>query len=841
MTQRQPGPPVDLEELCGPGSWPRILVCDDEPSIRALARSFFEEWGLLTEEATDGHEALELAVQEAPDLILLDAKMPRMDGFETLRRLREIPSCADVPVVMATSPGDSLAIDRAFELKAIDFVSKPINWVVLRYRVIYMLRLRRLLQQNQSSARRLADAQRLSRLGHWDWDRTSGLVRCSAEMVGLVGQGEHEAWCDPADLLSVIDPRDRGLARRFLRLALTGAEVPETDLRIRLASGLERAIRCRAERSIGSDGRLSGLAGTALDITEARRLEAARRLLSEAVEQSPAAVIITDPVGRIQYVNRRFREMTGFEEDDIRHCPASMLTSERTSEEIHKDLWRAVSEGREWRGEVETLRQDGEAFWVTQIISPIIEDGDVSHLVWSMEDISVRKEYEDRLIRQANYDDLTGLPNRLLGLDRLGQALAAARRSDDPVAVLFFDLDDFRSVNDSRSHSFGDDLLKEVAKRLRRSVTGGNSLARTGGDEFLIVARAAGGAEEAARLASSCLESFGRVVEVGGVEVLVNASVGIALSPDDGDDPHLLIRNAEAAMYRAKERSGNSFEFFSPALSERAAKRLEVAVALRKALEQGELYLQFQPIVSLDSREMVAAEALLRWNSQSLGPVFPDTFIPVAEDTGLIVPIGEWVMRTACREARRWERETGRRIRVAVNVSPRQVNGEDIVGVVQRALGTSGLEPDRLELEITERLLVEDGPEAEETLRQLRLLGVRLALDDFGTGQSSLGNLRRMPMDVVKIDRSFLASMDNSDPSLLAAIFGMARALSLEVVVEGVETGSQLELLENLQGDLAQGYLFAKPRSADDFLELLRAPGWNLRTVAPLPAVEVAG
>lgn len=827
-SQRESAPPIDLESLCGPGSWPRVLVCDDEPAIRQLARSFFEEWGLLTEEAADGREALEKVQEEVPDLILLDAKMPHLDGFETLRRLRDMPGCADVPVVMITSPGDSSSIDRAFALRATDFVSKPINWVILRYRVIYMLRLRRLLEQLEDSRKRLADAQRLSRLGHWQWERRSGLVRCSEEMFRVFGLGGKEGWCDPADLLSRLDPRDRKLAERRLRLALTGREVPDTDIRVRATAGEELSVRCRAERTFSADGRPTGLAGTALDITEARRLEAERRLLSEAIEQSPAAVIITDPTGEIRYVNRRFEEMTGYREAEVLGRPTSILPSDRMSEELRRDLWRAVRNKQEWRGEVQNQRRDGGGFWVTESVSPIVEEGAISHLVWSMEDITVRKGYEERLVRQANYDDLTGLPNRLLALDRLGQALAATQRRGEPVAVLFLDLDDFRSINDSRGHGLGDELLCEVARRLQTVVRAGDTLARTGGDEFLLVARARAGAESAARQAADCLEIVGRVAELQGGEVFVNASIGIAMAPDDGIDPHILLRNAEAAMYRAKERSGSSFDFFSPAMNQKACARLEIAVALRKALEGGELDLEYQPIVDVDSLDIIAAEGLLRWNSASLGRVGPDQFIPVAEDTGLIVPIGEWVVKTACLEARRWELETGRRIRVAVNVSPRQVNGEDIVGVVRRALEESGLAPELLELEITERLLVEEGPRAEETLRQLRELGVRLALDDFGTGQSSLGNLRRMPMDVVKIDRTFLAAMEEADRGLLSAILEMARALRLEVVVEGVETADQLDLLRELRGDLAQGYHFSRPQVADRFLASLRSGEWTL-------------
>lgn len=570
---------------------------------------------------------------------------------------------------------------------------------------------------------------------------------------------------------------------------------------------------------------------TVIDVTDRQRMVENLRKLSVAVEQSPASVIITDTNGVIEYVNEKFVEVTGYSAHEVIGENPRLLKSGKTPPERFDELWRTISAGRDWRGEFLNRKKSGEAFWEYASISPVKDtDGNITHYLAVKEDITLRKEYEKRLIQQANFDEITGLPNRALALDRLSQAISHSQREGDKIALMFIDLDHFKSINDTLGHNFGDRVLREAGARIRSCLRAEDTVARLGGDEFTVILSGLGEPTDAEPGAKKILESFAPAFNMGDREVFLTPSIGITVSPDDGIEPAHLMSNADSAMYQAKESGRNSFRFFTPELNEKARARLGMENQIRHAMEKGEFTLHYQPIIELHSGKIVAAEALLRWTNPELGAVGPDRFIPLAEEIGLIGSIGDWVLKTACRQADAWRRDGLSPARMSVNVSSRQFRGTALKEAVIKSINETNAIPGGLELEITENLLMADNPEITETVSKLRDLGVRLAVDDFGTGYSSLSYLRRFPVDSLKIDRSFVqdVTIDEGDAKLVEAIINMARSLNLEVVAEGVETDEQMEFLRVRGCDFAQGYYFSKPVPADEFARLIA--NWHPET-----------
>ncbi len=555
-----------------------------------------------------------------------------------------------------------------------------------------------------------------------------------------------------------------------------------------------------------------------------RQREEHLRKLSQAVEQSPVSILITNRDGIIEYVNPKFVAITGYAQAEVIGQNPNILKSGYIAEETYHTLWQTIVEGKEWQGEFHNRKKNGEFFWESVLISPIKDNsGNITHFLGIKEDITVRKQYEEKLLHQANFDHLTDLPNRILAFDRLVQALASARRQRQLVAVLFLDLDQFKRVNDTLGHGVGDELLIEVGKRLQACIGEGDTLARLGGDEFLVILSCLMHLPQAEVIAQKLIMTLSAPFLLENREIFISASIGITVFPNDADDPHTLLRNADAAMYKAKESGCNNYQFFTTAMNESALKRLELESELRYALERHELSVYYQPQMLLRNHHLIGAEALLRWHSEKFGDISPAQFIPIAETTGLIETIGAWVLHTACKQAKQWQTELRISLRVAVNVSPYQFKSGRLLEVVSQALEESGLMPNCLELELTESLLMENAEETCATLKQLKQLGVSLALDDFGTGYSSLSYLKYFPFDLLKIDRAFIKDLafKNEDASLTAAIIMMAHSLGLTVVAEGVENQEQLAFLHVQGCDLVQGYYVSKPLSVDKFVQFL--------------------
>lgn len=434
-------------------------------------------------------------------------------------------------------------------------------------------------------------------------------------------------------------------------------------------------------------------------------------------------------------------------------------------------------------------------------------------------DVTDRKQYQQRLYWQANYDELTGLPNRALALERLAHAIRRAQRTRQGVALMILDIDNFKKINDTLGHRHGDQLLLEAGHRIEQCIRESDTVARLGGDEFLVLLEDTKQMASTEQVAEKVLSRFKQAFNAAGQEMSLSASIGITLYPDDGDSPEELLRNAETAMYKAKEKGKNLFHFFTPKMNRMAQQRLNIESRLLHALERNELQLHYQPKFLIQSGEMVGAEALLRWNSPELGLVSPASFIPVAEATGLIEPIGEWVLHEACRTASSWARHQGKPLQMAVNVSPRQFRSKKLLETMRQAVDQCKLDPGLLEIELTESLLIEDAPETIGIFSAFKEIGTSLALDDFGTGYASLSYLRKYPFDTLKIDQSFIRDLfvDPSAQQLCRAIIAMANGLKLKVVAEGVETLEQLQFLREQGVDMSQGYFCGRPVAAAEF------------------------
>ena len=560
------------------------------------------------------------------------------------------------------------------------------------------------------------------------------------------------------------------------------------------------------------------------------------RLQGAAMASAADPIFITDRDGRIEWVNLAFTRLTGYALDEVVGNTPRLLKSGVQTQAFYEDMWRHLRSGDVWRGEVVERRKDGTLYTVEQTVTPMLDfDGQVSHFVVVHEDITDRKKAEERIRFLANFDPLTGLPNRTLFRDRLQQAANRARVARTKLALLFLDLDQFSRVNDTLGHDIGDRVLTAVVERLHAVAHSADTVARVGGDEFAVVQADLANAEAAAALARRIVEAVARPFDIDGHDIHIGASIGITLFPDDGDDPEQLVKNADMAMYRAIREAANGYRFFSNEMNSEVRSRIGLERELRRAVGRDEFVLYYQPQLEAATGRIVGVEALVRWQHPDRGLIPPAHFIPIAEECGLIVPLGDWVMAEACRQIEVWRAQGLDPVTVAVNLSAAQMRQEDLVGRIRRLLDETGTPPHLLEVELTESTVMEDAEAAVRILNAIHSFGLPLAIDDFGTGYSSLSYLKRFPVDRLKIDQSFVRNLatDPNDAEIARAIISLGHSLGLEVVSEGVETEAQLDYLRAEGCDVLQGFLFSRPVPAEAMAVLLseRPFEWKRRGV----------
>ncbi|MEE4304473.1 MAG: EAL domain-containing protein [Wenzhouxiangella sp.] len=686
--------------------------------------------------------------------------------------------------------------------------------------------------QRERTARALRDsetlrthAERLGHLGSWEWDFEHDVFLPSEQWRRVTGLRAERISLEEALALAHPDETE-DIRRQVRRTRDTGVPYDLEHRIIRPDDGQMRWIKVHAEIE-GTPENARRMVGFIQDITERKRIEAAiaesEAQYRSVVDNIREVVFQADAEGRWTFLNPAWEEITGY--------PLAETMGQRYIEFVHprdrkgsKREFRELMAGRQSaaRSEVRYLTHRGGFRWFEVNVRATSDaDGRIVGCAGTLRDITQQREAEQKMRQLAHYDPVTGLPNRILALDRLDQLLKAADRKGEHVAVLFLDLDHFKKANDTLGHGAGDQLLKEAAQRLLADVREQDTVARFGGDEFLIMAGGLDRPTAAQPVAEKLLKSFRDPFHIQGREFVLTASLGIAIAPDDGTTSQDLLRNADIAMYQSKGEGRNTYHYFTQAMNRDVERRQSVEEQLRGALSRDELSLVFQPIVDLRNARVVGAEALLRWNNPTLGPVTPDEFIPIAEQTGLIDAMGQYVIERALEQAARWRIDRDPKFWVSVNVSPQQFRDPDLVGIVTEALAAHELPGQALQVEVTESVLLDERGQAASTLAEFKARGIDVAMDDFGTGYASLSYLRHFPFDTLKIDRSFVGDIteDPKDAELVIASLSLARSLKLKVLAEGVETEAQLALLREHGCDLAQGYLFARPLPAADFDE----------------------
>ena len=681
----------------------------------------------------------------------------------------------------------------------------------------------------ETSRRRLADAQRISHLGSYEINLLTGALTWSEEHHRILGTTDRALTID--GFARMVHPDDYRASRRAWLDVIERGIPFDMDFRVIRADGEVRYVRARAEPDIAPDGTVVGVSGTLMDDTDRviaeRVTKEAETRFEIGFEQSAIGAVIADLDGLPMRVNSAVCAIVG--------RPPSQLLGRRWNEYGHPDdtplceaalAW--IADGHEnYEDERRYIRPDGTEVWTVATVTQVRnEAGEPEYFFMQLRDTTRRKQLEVELAHQALHDALTGLPNRGLLSDRLVHGLASSRRRRSQLGVMFLDLDEFKVINDSSGHGTGDELLRDAATRILGVVRPDDTVARFGGDEFVIVCDDIS-ALEIEEIAERVLTVLSQPWQIGNHEVRVSASIGIAMA-DEHSTPESLLRDSDAAMYRAKERGKGRIEMFDEELRVKAERRFSTASELHLALERDELTNMYQPIVDLSSGALVGAEALVRWNHPERGLLQPAEFITLAEETGMIVPIGAWVLEQACRDLAAWQAMPGwapeaPRMWISVNMSVRQLLAADVVGMVSGVLARTGVNAADLSFELTESVFMEDAEYFGRTLGELKALGVALAIDDFGTGYSSISYLKRFPVDTVKVDRGFVDGLgtDPNDTALVAAVIALAGALGLDVIAEGVETYEQIMILEQLGVHTAQGYWFSQPIAAPEIAKLV--------------------
>ncbi|WP_175497970.1 EAL domain-containing protein [Dokdonella immobilis] len=694
--------------------------------------------------------------------------------------------------------------------------------------------MRRQRQAQRQHARELEEREQRLRLAlwgssdeFWDLNMDSGvLVRLSAARTQASQREEIHSVYDW--VREHVHPDDqRAIAQRLDDHISNKVALFESEQRVRVRKDKWIWVLARGkivERN--EQGRPLRICGTARNITASREAERERRIVQEVISSMREAVTVCDLEFKFVSVNPAFTRITGWQEHEVVGRSVALLNCAQHSPEYYQNLRDSVMREGLWRGELWQRRKDGEEF-LCWLQSSEVRDaqGQRTHYIGVLTDITERKRTEQELRYLANYDTLTGLPNRTLLSERLGHAVIRARRGGRKVAVLFLDLDRFKHVNDSMGHAAGDRMLKAAGSRLRDNVRDGDTVARIGGDEFTVVLEELADAGEAERVAMKLITAFEKPLELNdGQDVVISPSIGISLYPDHAQTPTDLLKFADTAMYQAKDRGRKTYMVYTETMDAAARMRATLVGALRKAMERGEFSLVYQPKLSLLDERITGVEALLRWNSQDLGEISPVTFIPVAEESGMIIEIGDWVLVRACEQLSQWHRDGLRDISMSVNLSVLQLQRGDLTQRLCDILAENDMAPNQLELELTESVIMANAEQSISTLRQLKAVGVTLSIDDFGTGYSSLSYLRRLPIDALKIDKEFVGDIttDPDDEAITATVINMAHSLGLNVVAEGVETAEQAEYLREQGCDEIQGHWLSTPLPPEQCFVFLR-------------------
>ncbi|SOB95143.1 EAL domain-containing protein [Thalassospira xiamenensis] len=796
-----------------------VMIVEDERIVALHLRQQLARLGYdRTSVHSAGINALKAIETDAPDIILMDIRIDGdLDGIETAAG---IPEHLMIPIIYLSAYSEDTTLERARKTRPYGFLLKPFSERELHATIQMALERREVELALRESQERLSLAMHAAQMSCWEVDVSTRKMHSTGLGKFIPGETHDaetitESW---DGFLERVSSEDRDMVRKAFEYAVLNGEFYDIVFRGQSHDNSHQCwFRARGKSYINDRKGTQRIIGVMQDITDQRITNDKLRQAMTVFETTQDGILILDPDLNITSANRAYCQITGADPLTVTGTPPYMIVPEQFPPAFYQELFHTLRTRRHWHREIDTRDMSGNPISIVmQIIAVEDDDGVLTHFVAMISDRTAIRQAEQELHYLAQYDGLTGLPNRLLATDRLNRAIERCERTGAVVACLFLDLDDFKNINDTLGHAAGDQVLLIVSTRIKALTDRTDTIARLGGDEFLIVRENMHSQAAAGNLASQIIHELQKPFYIVGHELTLSASIGIALYPENAHSPQDLIRLADTAMYAAKDQGRRTYAFYKSEMTESATHYMTRSLELRRGLEKGELSLYYQPQVDAHTGEMTGAEALIRWNHPENGLLGPAEIIPVAEQSGLIVEIGQWVVEEACAQASHWQNEGQDPIRIAINVSVRQMRSPGFAKAVQSVLTDTGLDPKWLEIEVTESM-IQDEDIMIDTLHELRAVGVSVAIDDFGTGYSCLRSIKSLPIERIKIDRAFINGIpQNTDDAALAeAMIAMARTLGLKVTAEGVETAAQRDFLRAQGCSELQGFLFSKPVPAE--------------------------
>ncbi|CAH1904935.1 putative Diguanylate cyclase [Candidatus Nitrotoga sp. HW29] len=799
----------------------RTLIIEDSEDDALLLTRYLQQTYELTHVRVDSAEGLRQALKQGEwDLVLSDHSMPTFDSFAALQIVQQ--SGRDLPfIIVSGAIGEDLAV-AAIKAGAHDYLLKNNlkRLIPAIERELQAAQARHIHFQSEQRFRATFEQAAVG-IAHVGLD--GRWLRVNNKLCVITGYSEEELLAN--DRPSITYPDDMPDELDSMQQLLAG-DVSSSTKEIRYTRKDRSLVWVNLTWSLtrASTGEPDYFIEVIEDITQRKEATERLRLFARIFDTINEGVVVTDASNNIMLVNPAFSSITGYSATEAIGKNPRILHSGLMDKMFYDKMWQSIQKTGRWQGEIADRRKNGESYIEWLSISTMKDErGEFSHHIAVVSDISERKAAEERMVYIAQHDFLTGLPNRMMLHDRLTQAIAHAEREQRKVAVMFLDLDRFKAINDTLGHLTGDKLLQIVADRINSVARTSDTVSRLGGDEFAIMMPYIENTDDIAMIALKLLASIAGPCVIDDNEIEVTTSIGISVFPEDGVDSESLIAHADAAMYQAKGNGRNNYQFFTREMNRRTLERMLIKNKLSHALERNELFLLYQPQVDLRSGHIIGAEALVRWDNPQYEKILPAQFIPIAEENGLIPPIGEWVLREACRQNQAWRKLGLMKITMAVNISSVQFRQKNLGEIIKTILSENDMTPSSLELEITESAVMQDAEAAILLLEDMKAMGLKLSVDDFGTGYSSLNYLKRFPIDKFKIDKSFVRDLttDTDDAVIVSTIISMAHSLKLKVIAEGVETAEQLAFLKQQGCDEIQGYYFSQPVSAEEFTKLL--------------------
>ncbi|MDP1667325.1 MAG: EAL domain-containing protein [Methylobacter sp.] len=812
----------------------KILYIEDDLGLAELVRIKLKREGYHVAHAETGHQGMMVLHDQDFDAVLIDFYLPDMNGLEVLKAIRAVKR--KLTCIMISGIDDMQLVVNAIKQGAEDFVLKDASGAYLELlptTLSKVLLKQRLIAEKEAAEREKSKTEIFYRslieqtdVVAWEYLPSAGRFSyVSAQAEKLTGHSQEE-WTSEGFWEAALYPEDYAKVIAFCSSKTHSREEQNLEFRLLKKNRSELWLRQIVSVVETDAEHCCVLRGFLIDITESKQAVEKQRLAQLVFDTIQEGIMITDADNCIEVVNPAFTKITGYTFDEVKGKNPRILSSELQNANFYAAFWQSLNDHGHWEGELWNRHKNGEIYAESTSISCVHDEaGKIKRYIAIFGDVTEKKQAEQKIHYQANYDHLTDLPNRQLFQDRLHSAVASAKRNNIQLALLFIDLDRFKEVNDSSGHTAGDKLLIQVAQRLNRCIRESDTLARLGGDEFVVILNNLSNNHAAEDIVRQMLRLLEKPFLLGdGINAAISASIGIALYPGDGENDTTLIQNADAAMYRVKETGRNGFEFFTAEMNRDAGKRQQFKSAFKDSLEKGEFKVFFQPVWRLSDGRIMEVEALSRWQHPEWGMVTPDEFIPVAEECGFIHDLSLFVVKEAVKQIKAWDECGLNKMSVAINLSPTQFRQvDDWLAQLHDILSGHAIAPHRIKLEITETALMGDPLKLMKTLSNAQASGIRISLDDFGTGFSSLSRISGMPLDFIKIDRSFVSQIGQQGQcQVIEAIISMSHSINCQVIAEGIETTEQLAYLKQLGCDFGQGFLCSQPAPAADLLMLLQ-------------------